>query len=84
MTAKAIFWFAMAILVVIIVPILMVISMRQHLRDKTRGDGSHRQGGIALGNALQELDRLVARPSVEYTIEAERPVLKREDDQGGD
>jgi hypothetical protein len=37
-----------------------------------------------LGNALQELDRLVARPAVEFTVEAERPILKREDDKGGE
>jgi hypothetical protein len=84
MTAKAIFWTVMAILVVIVVPICMAMSIRQHLREKKRGDGSHRPGGVAVGNALQELDRLVSRPSVEYTIEAERALLKQEDDRGGD
>jgi hypothetical protein len=82
-TAKAIFWFAMAVVVVIIVPIFMVMSMRQHLREKNHSNGRRRPGGVVVGNALQELDRLVARPSVEYTIEAERPLLKREDGRGG-
>ena len=51
------------------------------MRAKKRGNrGSSR--GIAVGNALMELDRLVARPSIEYTVEAETPILKREDDQG--
>jgi hypothetical protein len=33
---------------------------------------------------MQELDRLVSRPSAEHTIEAEQPILKREDDSGSD
>jgi hypothetical protein len=84
MTAKAIFWSVLAILVVVVLPICMVNNVRQHLREKNRGDGSRRPGGLAVGNALQELDRLVARPSVEYTIEAEKFMLKRDDDRGGD
>jgi hypothetical protein len=32
---------------------------------------------------MQEMDRLVARPSVEFTVEAEQPIVKREDDKGG-
>ncbi len=83
MTAKAFFWIVMAVFVVAL-PIFMAISVRQHLREKYRGDGSRRPGGLPVGNALQELDRLVARPSVEYTIEAEKSILKRDDDRGGD
>jgi hypothetical protein len=81
--AKAIFWIVMAVFVVGL-PVFMAISVRQHFREKYRGDGGRRPGGIAVGNALQELDRLVARPSVEYTIEAEKSILKRDDDRGGD
>ncbi|HEX2473518.1 MAG TPA: hypothetical protein VHK01_02160 [Lacipirellulaceae bacterium] len=84
MTAKIIFWLVMAIAVVVVLPVCMVASVRQHLREKKRGDSGRRVGGLAVGNALQELDRLVARPSMEYTIEAERPILKRDDDRGGD
>jgi hypothetical protein len=84
MTVKAAFWFAMAIVVVVVLPAFMVASVRQRLREKKRGDQGRRPGGVAVGNALQELDRLVARPSVEYTIEAERPILRRDDDRGGD
>ncbi len=84
MTAKFIFWLVMAIAVVVALPVCMVASVRQHLLEKKRGDGNRRADGLAVGNALQELDRLVARPSVEYTIEAERPILKRDDDRGGD
>jgi hypothetical protein len=34
------------------------------------------------GNALMELDRLVARPSIEFTVEAETPILKCDVDRG--
>ena len=86
MTFEKIFWVAMAVLIVVVLPIWLVLSVWQHLCAVNRGDtnkGSKRSG-VAIGNALQELDRLVARPAVEYTVEAERPILKREDDKGGD
>jgi hypothetical protein len=83
MTVNELFWIAMAIVVCIILPICMVIGAQQHLRGGNRQKDRNRAGG-AVGNALQELDRIVARPSIEYTIEAEMPILKREDDRGGD
>jgi hypothetical protein len=73
----------MAIIVCVILPISMVIGASRHLRGSNRYK-DRRRGGGGVGNALQELDRLVARPSIEFTVEAERPILKREDDQGGD
>jgi hypothetical protein len=38
----------------------------------------------AFGGALQELDRLIARPSIEYKIEAENKVKVRIDNNSGD
>ena len=85
MTTTAIFWLAMTVVVCIILPAFMAMSVRQHLRARKHGESDKRSaGGGAIGNALQELDRLVARPSVEYTIEAETPLRKRDDDQGGE
>lgn len=84
MIAKEIIWTAMAIVVCVILPICMVIGASQHLRGGSRRKGGRRASGGSVGNALQELDRIVARPSIECTIEAETPILKREDDQGGD
>jgi hypothetical protein len=55
-------------------PAAMVWSIVQHIRTPPS----------RLGAAMQELDRLVARPSVEHTVESERPILKREDDDGGE
>lgn len=85
MYVEKIFWLSMAALVLIGVPIAMVASAWQHLRAKQRGGASEQQSRsrVAVGNALQELDRLVARPAIEFTVDAERPILKREDDTGG-
>jgi hypothetical protein len=83
-TLQAIFWLAMAGVMLVGVPILLVKSMIDYFR----GRGSQRQGtgGISAGiaGAMQELDRLVSRPSAEHQIETEQPTLKREDDSGSD
>jgi hypothetical protein len=83
-TLQAVFWMAMAIVMLVVLPIMFVkITI-----DYFRGRGSHRSGsgGISAGiaGAMQELDRLVSRPSAEHKIEAEQPTLKREDDSGSD
>jgi len=84
MTIQAIFWTIMAVVALIGVPIVLVWSMVDYFR----GRGSERRGsgGIAagVGAAMQELDRLMAQPSIEHKIEAEHQTLKREDDTGGD
>lgn len=74
----------MAIAMLVILPIVFVKSMIDYFR----GRGSQREGsgGISAGiaGAMQELDRIISRPSVEHKIETEQPVLKREDDSGSD
>jgi hypothetical protein len=86
MTVEKIFWVVMAVLVLVVLPCAMIVSVWHHLRAPKHGapDKKRERTGVAMGNALQELDRLVARPSVEFTVEAERPILRREDDKGGD
>jgi hypothetical protein len=83
-TLQAIFWIAMAIVMLVGMPIMFVKTMIDYFR----GRGSERQGsgGISAGiaGAMQELDRLVSRPSAEHKIETEQPILKREDDSGND
>jgi hypothetical protein len=80
-TVKAIFWLAMAAAVLIALPLSIIISVRQLARGKKLSGEKGTRSGAGIGNALQEFDRLVARPAVEYTIEAETPILKREDDR---
>ena len=64
------------------VPAMLIWSVIDYLRHR----GSERPGSgsvtAGIGAAMQELDRLMARPSAEHIIEAENPVLKREDDSG--
>jgi hypothetical protein len=83
-TLQTIFWIAMAGVMLVGVPIMLVITMIDYFR----GRGSQRKGsgGISAGiaGAMQELDRLVSRPSAEHKIETEQPTLKREDDSGSD
>lgn len=84
MNLALLFWLLMAVLTFVVMPIGMVIEIRHHLR----GKGSDRRGGgsitSSVGAAMQELDRILTRPSMENTIEAETPILKREDDAGGE
>ena len=84
MSIQLIFWSLAAVVAIVVVPIAMIWSMVDHFR----GRGSQRagSGGISagIGASLQELDRLMARPSVEHQVEAEQRVLKREDDSGDD
>jgi hypothetical protein len=58
-----------------------MIDFRRHRASERPGSGSFTAG---IAGAMKELDRLMARPSAEHTVEAENPVLKREDDEGGD
>jgi hypothetical protein len=74
----------MAIVMLVVVPLVFVKTTIDYFR----GRGSQREGsgGISAGiaGAMQELDRLVSRPSAEHTIEIEQPILKRDDDSGND
>jgi hypothetical protein len=66
------------------VPVAMVCSIVEHLRTPASRRRSGGSQTACIGAAMQELDRLLARPSVEHTVEAQTPVLKREDDESGD
>jgi hypothetical protein len=84
MTFQAIFWTIIAVATLVALPIVLVWSMIDHFR--VRGSERRGSGGISagVGAAMQELDRIMTRPSVEHQIEAEHQTLKREDDAGGE
>jgi hypothetical protein len=56
-----------------------VVDHGRHRASDRPGSGGFTSG---IAGAMQELDRLMARPSAEHTVEAQNPVLKREDDAG--
>jgi hypothetical protein len=82
-TPQQILALIIAAVVIIVLPAATVYAIVHHLRTKP-GDRPGSGSVAGLGPALQELDRLVARPSAEHTVEAERPIVKRDDDRGGD
>jgi hypothetical protein len=79
----AVFWTVLAIAFLVLIPIVLVGSLVNHLR----GKGSDRRGGggvsAGVGAALAELDRVLARPSIEHLVETENPTLKHDEDKGG-
>jgi hypothetical protein len=79
MTLKSIVLVAAIIVIFVGMPAFLVWSMVDHAKNAHRRE---RRGGG--GNAMIELDRLVARPSVEHVVEAENKIAAREDDQGGE
>ena len=84
MTLTQLLAIAIGLAVIIGVPAMLIWSMIDHTRTRASerpGSGSMTAG---IGAAMQELDRLMARPSAEHIEEAENPVLKREDDSGDD
>jgi hypothetical protein len=81
---QTILWVVLAIAFLVGIPLVLVWSMVDYFR----GKGSDRRGGgtftAGVGAAMQELDRIVSRPSVEHKVETERQTLRREDDAGTD
>ena len=84
MSFEVLFLSILAVAAVVVMPVVLIWSTVDYLR----GRGSDRQGGgghtAGIGAALQELDRLVARPAIEYKIETEHHVQDVDDDKGGD
>jgi hypothetical protein len=72
----------LATVIILALPAFMAWSAVDHVRNGRKRERRGGSGSAGVGAALQELDRLVARPSVEHTVEAERRVLRREDDAG--
>jgi hypothetical protein len=82
-TLKTIAAVAITLALLLGVPAAITWMIADHV--KHRGKREPRSaGGSALGGALMELDRLVARPSVEHVVDAENQTVRREDDHGGE
>ena len=81
---QTIFWLVLAIAVLVGIPVALVWTMVDYFRGK--GSDRRGSGGITagIGAAMQELDRIVSRPSVEHQVETEHQTLRREDDAGSD
>jgi hypothetical protein len=81
---EVLFWLVVIALVVVGLPIVLIGSMISYFR----GKGSERRGGggmtAGVGAAMQELDRIMARPSVEHQVEAENQTLRRDDEAGSE
>ena len=67
------------VVVFIGVPIWMVTCLRELYGGKPRSPGM-----IAIGHALEELDRLVTRPSVVQKLDVEAKVVDNENGHGGE
>jgi hypothetical protein len=63
---------------VIAMPVWLVMFIRNPYRAMHSDKGSGASGAV-----LQEIDRLIARPSVEHQVELENKVHERDDNIGG-
>jgi hypothetical protein len=74
---------ASAFLTFIVLPIVLVWTFIDGMRRKA-SDRPSGGGGISsfVGAGLQEIDRLMARPSIEHQIETENSVHEEEADDG--
>jgi cell division protein FtsX len=70
-----------AIVLIIVTFGLLGWLMIRSLKWARNRDG---HGQVALGHALQELDRLVARPSIENRLNTEAEVKAVNDEHGGE
>ena len=67
------------------VPVWLFLSLRKmSLGEFMYGPSGKRKSTGAMGNALQELNRLLTKPSIEYKVEAEFEDKLTEDEKGGD
>jgi hypothetical protein len=83
MSFKIILLLIFAFVTFVVGPIALVWTFIDGMRRKA-SDRPSGGGGISsfVGAGLQEVDRLLARPSIEHQIETENPVLEKESDDG--
>lgn len=83
MSFQVILLLAAAFLTFVVGPIVLVWASVDHLRTKA-SDRPSGGGGVSnfVGAGLQEIDRLLTRPSIEHQIETEHAIPERESDDG--
>jgi hypothetical protein len=79
---KEVLLLIVVIVVLLTVPVGVIWGIVDYVKNGHRRERRGGSGGAGIGPAMMELDRLVARPSVEYVVEAQTQVMRREDDQG--
>ena len=76
----------LAFLTFVVLPIgllwTFIHGMRTKASERKEGGGGGMSNAVA--GAMLELDRIFTRPSIEHTIETEKPTLPREDEDDGD
>jgi hypothetical protein len=76
---------AVALTLFVGAPVWIWLSLRRmSLGQFMYGPQDKRKSTGTMGNALQELNRLLTKPSIEYKIEAEYPDKLMENEKGGD
>ena len=69
----------------VVIPLGLVFSFRHRsLGELMYGRRGTRKSMSPIGGALQDLDRLLARPSIEYRVKMDDQVQRAEDEKGGD
>jgi hypothetical protein len=83
MDLQVILLLALAFLTFIVGPIFLLWSFIDGMKRKA-SDRPSGGGGISnfVGAGLQEVDRLLARPSIEHQIETETALQEKESDDG--
>ncbi len=67
------------------IPLGLAFSFRHRsLGEFMYGRREARKSMSPIGGALQDLDRLLARPSIEYRVKMDDQVQRAEDEKGGD
>ncbi len=82
MSLKEILVLVFVAVMLLTVPVGVIWGIVDYVKNGRRRERRGGSSGAGIGPAMQELDRLVARPSVEYVVEAQNRVVQCEDDQG--
>ncbi len=72
----------LALVILVVMTVVVAVWLVAFVRNPYAAMRSNKPTG-AMGGALQEIDRLLAQPSIEHTIETEQQIRRRDDDDVG-